>query len=179
MTSILHCLKTQCDTFQQSIQHHIPTLFRWQSDAKAAPSSLMRESEFVGLLLRVTEECATAVEQIQQALQLRQEQLLAKGLRSRQRENLKKLLLSVPCIEILLCTVAAILAKHLQLLPTFSSLQPSACKFLQKHLKTVLQHSENVRTYTSAEKNKWTEAVELLINLLPKLQQFVIQCTGS
>ena len=51
-----------------------------------------RESEVVGLLLHIVSECIIVVEQIQQTLKLRQDQLQAKQLRSRQRDNFTKLL---------------------------------------------------------------------------------------
>ena len=63
-----------------------------QFEGDSSGPGTMRESEFVGLLVRITDECSTAMEQMQQSLQQRQTQLFAKELRSRQRENLKKLL---------------------------------------------------------------------------------------
>ena len=64
----------------------------YQFDGDSGRPGAMRESELVGLLLRISDECTTAIEQMQQSLQQRQTQLFAKELRSRQRENLKKLL---------------------------------------------------------------------------------------
>ena len=65
----------------------------FQFEGNSGRPGAMRESEFVGLLARITDECTTAIEQVQQSLRHRQTQLLAKHLRSRQRENLKKLLI--------------------------------------------------------------------------------------
>ena len=47
--------------------------------------------------------------------------------------------------------------------------------FLIRYLKQVLQHCENLRTFTSSDRNKWTESVELLIGLIPKCQHFFVQ----
>ena len=47
--------------------------------------------------------------------------------------------------------------------------------FLARHLKQMLQHCEKLRTFTSSDRNKWTESVELLIGLIPKCQHFFVQ----
>ena len=47
--------------------------------------------------------------------------------------------------------------------------------FSARHLKQMLQHCEKLRTFTSSDRNKWTESVELLTGLIPKCQHFFVQ----
>ena len=60
-----------------------------QVDSEACSN---RENEVLGLLQHIVTECNTIVLQMKQTLKLRHDQLQAKQLRSRQRDNLKKLL---------------------------------------------------------------------------------------
>ncbi|XP_025104495.1 LOW QUALITY PROTEIN: endoplasmic reticulum membrane-associated RNA degradation protein-like [Pomacea canaliculata] len=152
---------------------HFVTSLRWQGETMSDAPGQMREQEYVGLLIRITDECCTVVHQVQQMLQQRQKQFFDKQLRSRQRDNLQKLLLSVPCLQVLCTLTTAAVCWHLALLHNFSSLMPDTRKLLQRHLKLCLQHCENLRSDTAPDKNKWTEGVEQMVRFLPKLEEFV------
>ena len=52
----------------------------------------VRESELLNLLSRITEETNVVIQQIKSAIDTKQQLFEAKQLRSRQRENFKKLL---------------------------------------------------------------------------------------
>ncbi|XP_076464758.1 endoplasmic reticulum membrane-associated RNA degradation protein-like [Babylonia areolata] len=169
-----HGLELHMDVVRKACHLHIPTLYRWQHEAGTERVGVMRESECVGLLVRVTEEVSTVVRQVQSTVQLRHQQLTAKQLRSRQRDNLRKLLLCTPCLRILVSAVCAAISWCLQCLPDFSSLTAPQCRLLQKFLKAMLQQCENLRTLTSPEKNKWTESVELLLTWVPTCRRFLL-----
>lgn len=72
---------------------HSAVLMMLQGETMSDAPGQMREQEYVGLLIRITDECCTVVHQVQQMLQQRQKQFFDKQLRSRQRDNLQKLLL--------------------------------------------------------------------------------------
>lgn len=175
--TLLHRPRMLLESLKQISDKHIQTLFRWQVEtlASSVEPSAMKESEYVGLLLRIVQEISTALRQVQLMQEQRRKQLLGKELRSRQRENLRKLLLCTPCLQILVGLLAVVIGRHVQYLQDYATLSAEHRKRMQKHLKTLLRHCENMRTLTASDKNKWTESVELLLSLLPSLELFVQQ----
>ncbi|XP_064595493.1 uncharacterized protein LOC135462070 [Liolophura sinensis] len=112
--------------------------------------------EEIGLMRKTLSECLHISENVLQALELRQQQLEAKQLRSRQRDTLKRLLTSVPCLSVGLRTVIAVTLSQL-IVPASSGYKVSI-----RFQKTMLQYCENVRTCTAGHKNNWLESVELM-----------------
>ncbi|XP_071162036.1 endoplasmic reticulum membrane-associated RNA degradation protein-like [Mytilus edulis] len=142
----------------------IQTLFRYKDSGSGN-----QDGEIINLLLRIVTECETVITQVFTALQTRQEQLKNKTLRSRQRNNLQSL---INCCFIIHQSV------HLIVWLTTCDLVTIETKKLEekKHikcLKMVLQFTENLRTYTNSENNKWMECVNLSIKTMDKLKQFI------
>ncbi|RUS81177.1 hypothetical protein EGW08_011042 [Elysia chlorotica] len=132
------------------------------ASAQSSPSA--GESVLIGLLMHMVEEAHTSVVQTTEALKLRCKQLAQKELRSRQRDNLKRLLLFAPCAGLLASYVFYLTTWILSNLDGFAELTQGQARALQKQLKSSLQSMENIRTYTSSDKNKWNEAGELLLS---------------
>ncbi|XP_067682582.1 endoplasmic reticulum membrane-associated RNA degradation protein-like [Haliotis asinina] len=129
----------------------------------------IKESEIVGLVSRIITETHEGMSQIKVALEMRQKQFVQKQLRSRQRDNLKRLLESLPSLHVManiLCIMAACLLAHLDQL---NNLKQTQMKKLQKFLKACLQYTENLRTFSGPDRNKWTECTDLTIRFLPRL----------
>ncbi|KAK3733011.1 hypothetical protein RRG08_002615 [Elysia crispata] len=131
--------------------------------ASAHSSASARESEVIGLLMHMVEEAHTSIVQTTEALKLRCKQLSQKELRSRQRDNLKRLLLFAPCAGLLTSYVLYLITWILSNLDCSAELTQGQARALQKQLKSSLQSMENIRTYTASDKNKWSEAGELLL----------------
>ncbi|XP_071080762.1 endoplasmic reticulum membrane-associated RNA degradation protein-like [Haliotis cracherodii] len=166
---------------QHILRSPISTLYRGQTDTNQVPQNVqasqdgqgksvdIRESEIVGLISRIITEKQEVMSQIKVAMETRQEQLKQKQLRSRQRDNLKRLLESLPCLHAManiLCIMAASLLAHLDQL---SNIEQTQMKKLQKFLKACLQYTENLRTFSGPDRNKWMECTDLSIKFLPRL----------
>ncbi|KAJ7411722.1 hypothetical protein WISP_101216 [Willisornis vidua] len=73
----------------------------------------------------------------------------------------------------LILMLSEITSQLLQYIPQncCSSDDPINSVLTERFLKSVLQYTENLVTYTSAEKNKWDEAMELTHNTLIKIRK--------
>ncbi|XP_005108210.2 endoplasmic reticulum membrane-associated RNA degradation protein [Aplysia californica] len=156
------------------VKFRVHSLYRWQKEATSEASTGVKvsESEIVGLLTRIVGEVLTCLCQTRAALVLRQQQLTAKQLRSRQRENFKKLLAFVPSISLFCQFVLALSAWLFCRLDHYNNWDNKTCKALQRFLKSALQTSENLRTFTSTDKNKWVEAGKITLSLLETAGSF-------
>ncbi|KAL5008025.1 hypothetical protein ScPMuIL_013606 [Solemya velum] len=98
-------------------------------------------------------------------------------LRSRQRENLKKL---IECCPTLHLTVHVVLFLAMWVLYGLEAVNVGRDKLLQKShikfLKTMLQSCQNLKTYTGASRNKWSEAVDLGMDFLKRSIVYLSQC---
>ncbi|XP_059141811.1 endoplasmic reticulum membrane-associated RNA degradation protein-like [Physella acuta] len=124
------------------------------------------ECEVVNLMTRILSETEVCIRQITSALQLRQGQLLKKELRSRQRDNLKRLLSVLPYASVFVNSIITLSTWIFSHLDNYCTLDQSACKSIQKFLKSTLQACENLRSYSSVDVNKWTQAEELILTQL-------------
>ncbi|WAR20393.1 EMARD-like protein [Mya arenaria] len=103
---------------------------------------------------------------IQQFATNRQQQLTLKQLRSRQRDNFKKFLASVPSLLLGPCTCVYLCCWQLYHLDGIKTREgPQSNSKLIKFWKSVMQICENLRTFTRHDKNKWTEGAELVYQL--------------
>ncbi|CAG5127629.1 unnamed protein product [Candidula unifasciata] len=169
------------------LPHKLKTLYRWQKDVYtvkklddgvqqtlhldirrlvSSENVKVTESEIVGILSRMIAETETVLTQTRLALQLRQEQLQKKQLRSRQRDNLTRLLAFLPCASLLANYVAVLSAWQVSHLDDYQTLDTRGLKTLQRFLKSTLRTCENVRTFTSRESNKWSQASQVLVEEL-------------
>ncbi|CAC5394379.1 unnamed protein product [Mytilus coruscus] len=142
----------------------IQTLFRYKDSGSGN-----QDGEMINLLLRIVTECETVITQVFTALQTRQEQLKNKTLRSRQRNNLQSLIKCSFIIHRTLHLILWLITCDLVTIETKKFEEKSHIKYL----KMVLQFTENLRTYTNPENNKWMECVNLSIKTVDRLKQFI------
>ncbi|XP_041353424.1 endoplasmic reticulum membrane-associated RNA degradation protein-like isoform X2 [Gigantopelta aegis] len=136
------------------LEQKTSTLYRGQ---QVSPSDeVIRETVIVSLLQRITAECHEVVAQTSRTLISRQKQLQNKQLRSRQRDNLQKLIDS--CLD------------------NMTAANQDTLKKVQRFLKMYLKFCENERTNTSPERNKWKECLDLFMQFLPKLKTYCMEC---
>lgn len=121
-------------------------------------------AEIAGLLTRVLTELECMIVQVLSALRSRQEQLEKRLLRSRQRDNLVHLIRGCPFFHH--CVHFVLLVCCWKLLTLNKQTGPKLLRFLKQLLKFI----ENLRTFTSSDKNKWTECVSLYREFIPKVK---------
>nr|XP_020029362.1 endoplasmic reticulum membrane-associated RNA degradation protein isoform X4 [Castor canadensis]XP_020029363.1 endoplasmic reticulum membrane-associated RNA degradation protein isoform X4 [Castor canadensis] len=149
-----HLLSGLCST-------HVPTLF--------CPRVVL---EVLVVLRSISSQCQRVSSQVVASSQLRHRQWAGRKLRSRQRQNYLRMLHSIrllfPALHlILLLTV-------LELVHIHAVCGKKAYEYQQylKFLKSILQYTENLVSYTSQEKNKWNETVDLTHTALLKIWTF-------
>ncbi|XP_052769131.1 endoplasmic reticulum membrane-associated RNA degradation protein-like isoform X2 [Mya arenaria] len=146
----LHHLKSTVD---EILQQKIHTLYR---NSKGSNCDI--ENEVLTLLDHIVDECLQVITQMQQFATNRQQQMTLKQLRSRQRENFKKFLASVPSLVVGPCTCVYMCCCQLYQLDEIKAREgPQSNNKLIKFWKSVLKLCENLRTFTHHDKNKWTE----------------------
>ncbi|XP_038671775.1 endoplasmic reticulum membrane-associated RNA degradation protein-like [Scyliorhinus canicula] len=128
--------------------------------------------EVVSLLRKITSQCLTVSEQITSSAASRHQQWLNKSLRSRQRQNYFRMLDSVQYLHHVFSLLTLLITVELLNAPTKSAKAPTECHCYLKFLKSLLQYTENMATYTSPEKNKWDESWDLTEKMLLKVKNF-------
>ncbi|KAI6071937.1 Endoplasmic reticulum membrane-associated RNA degradation protein isoform X1 [Aix galericulata] len=128
--------------------------------------------EVLVVLRKICTQCHQVSEQVIASIELRYKQWMKKTLRSRQRHNYLRMLNSIKFLSpvlrlILLLITLEVINVHLVCKKT-----PSDYQQYLKFLKSVLQYTENLVTYTSPEKNKWDETEELTNKALIKIRNF-------
>ncbi|XP_052272944.1 endoplasmic reticulum membrane-associated RNA degradation protein-like [Dreissena polymorpha] len=129
------------------------------------------ESEVLSHLDHVVEECLVVVQNVQAFVCSRQQQMQAKLLRSRQRENYRKFLIWCPTFCVCAATCSYLCLWQLD---TLDSLHTEPAVKEKKHFlrfwKTVLQFCENLRVYSSPDRNKWVEGADLITQIIDFLK---------
>ncbi|ESO85400.1 hypothetical protein LOTGIDRAFT_229422 [Lottia gigantea] len=168
------------DIIDQLLSRKISTLYRFddviQDEEVQSSRNTIKESEIVTLLLRINIELETVLIQLQSITLSRQEKLYSKQLRSRQRDNTQKLLYCLPVIHVSIHFICIFTVYQLYKLQSYTQ---SHLKLLQRCLKLTLKFSENLRTFTGSDKNKWQEAMELCVKNIEKLCNFLIEFSKS
>ncbi|NXF05792.1 EMARD protein, partial [Smithornis capensis] len=127
--------------------------------------------ETVVILRKISAQCHQVSEQVIASADVRYAQWMNKTLRSRQRHNYLRMLNSItflsPVLQLILLLVT------LELVSVHSVCKKNYFDYQQylKFLKSVLQYTENLVTYTSPEKNKWDETMELTNKALIKIRK--------
>nr|XP_033793353.1 endoplasmic reticulum membrane-associated RNA degradation protein isoform X3 [Geotrypetes seraphini] len=119
--------------------------------------------EAVAVLRKITAQCHLVSEQIIVSAELRYQQWVDKALRSRQ-----SITFLSPVLRLLLLVVA------LDRISLFTVCEKTTYEYQQylKYLKSILQYTENLATYTSPEKNKWDETLDLSRRALIKIKLY-------
>ncbi|XP_049761893.1 endoplasmic reticulum membrane-associated RNA degradation protein isoform X3 [Elephas maximus indicus] len=146
--------------------------------------------EVVAVLRKVCARCQQVSDQVVSSAELRHQHWMEKTLRSRQRQNYLRMLkrcgvhvlgkpsgtgsylASIKLLSPVLYLILLFLA--LELVNVHAVQGKTAGEYQQylKFLKSVLQYTENLATYTSQEKNKWNETISLTHGALLKIWTF-------
>ncbi|NXA96682.1 EMARD protein, partial [Melanocharis versteri] len=127
--------------------------------------------EVVVVLRKISTQCHQVSQQVIAGAGLRYAQWVRKALRSRQRHNYRRMLNSIKFLSPVLRLILLLIT--LELLSVYSVCRKNPSDYQQylKFLKSVLQYTENLVTYTSPEKNKWDETMELTKTTLIKIRK--------
>ncbi|KAM9234582.1 endoplasmic reticulum membrane-associated RNA degradation protein isoform 2-T2 [Dugong dugon] len=125
--------------------------------------------EVLAVLRKVSAQCQQVCDQVISSAKLRHRQWVEKTLRSRQRQNYLRMLRSIKLLSPVLYLILLLIV--LELVNIHAVQGKSTCEYQRylKFLKSVLQYTENLATYTSQEKNKWDETVSLTHGALLKI----------
>ncbi|NXY41421.1 EMARD protein, partial [Ceuthmochares aereus] len=119
--------------------------------------------EIVVVLRKISTQCHQVSEQVIASAELRYKQWMNKTLRSRQRHNYLRMLNRLADGFSLHCVNIHLVCKK----------NPFDYQQYLKFLKSVLQYTENLVTYTSLEKNKWEETMELTNKALMNIRKVI------
>uniref|UniRef100_A0A8C8RLC1 ER membrane associated RNA degradation n=1 Tax=Pelusios castaneus TaxID=367368 RepID=A0A8C8RLC1_9SAUR len=128
--------------------------------------------EILVVLRKISTQCHQVSDQVIASIEMRYEQWINKILRSRQRHNYVRMLNSIKFLSPVLRLILMLII--LELINIHSVCEKNPCDYQKylKFLKSVLQYAENLVTYTSPEKNKWDESMELTHKALLKIRTF-------
>ncbi|XP_010119038.1 PREDICTED: endoplasmic reticulum membrane-associated RNA degradation protein [Chlamydotis macqueenii] len=127
--------------------------------------------ETVVVLRKISTQCHRVSEQVIASSELRYKQWMNKTLRSRQRHNYLRMLNSIKFLSPVLRLILVLITLELINIHLICKKSPFDYQQYLKFLKSVLQYTENLVTYTSPEKNKWDETMELTNKALIKIRK--------
>ncbi|KFW93417.1 hypothetical protein N336_05635, partial [Phalacrocorax carbo] len=127
--------------------------------------------EILVVLRKISAQCHQVSEQVIASTELRYKQWMNKTLRSRQRHNYLRMLNSIKFLSPVLRLVLVLITLELVNIHWVCEKNPFDYQEYLKFLKSVLQYTENLVTYTSPEKNKWDETMELTNKALIKIRK--------
>ncbi|NWT14972.1 EMARD protein, partial [Vireo altiloquus] len=127
--------------------------------------------EVVVVLRKVSAQCHQVSQQVIAGAGLRYTQWVNKTLRSRQRHNYLRMLNSIKFLSPVLRLILLLITLELVSVHSVCKKNPFDYQQYLKFLKSVLQYTENLVTYTSPEKNKWDETMELTNKILIKIRK--------
>ncbi|XP_076714121.1 endoplasmic reticulum membrane-associated RNA degradation protein isoform X1 [Callospermophilus lateralis] len=140
---------------------HVPTLF--------CPRGVL---EVLVVLRSISAQCQRVSSQVTTSLQLRHRQWVERRLRSRQRQNYVRMLSSIRLLSPVLYLILLLIALELVSIHVIQRKGTQEHRQYLKFLKSILQYTENLVTYTSQEKNKWNETIGLTHIALLKIWTF-------
>ncbi|NWT79030.1 EMARD protein, partial [Lanius ludovicianus] len=127
--------------------------------------------EVVVVLRKISTQCHQVSQQVIAGAGLRYTQWVNKTLRSRQRLNYLRMLNSIKFLSPVLQLILLLITLELVSVHSVCKKNPFDYQQYLKFLKSVLQYTENLVTYTSPEKNKWDETMELTNKILIKIRK--------
>ncbi|XP_042745474.1 endoplasmic reticulum membrane-associated RNA degradation protein isoform X2 [Lagopus leucura] len=128
--------------------------------------------EVLVVLRKICTQCHQVSEQVIASIKLRYQQWTEKTLRSCQRHNYLRMLNSIKFLSPVLRLILVLITLELVNVHLVCKKNPSDYHQYLKFLKSVLQYAENLVTYTSLEKNKWDETIQLTNKALLKIRKF-------
>ncbi|TFK07126.1 glypican-5-like [Platysternon megacephalum] len=128
--------------------------------------------EILVVFRKISTQCHQVSDQVIAGTEMRYKQWINKILRSRQRHNYLRMLNSIKFLSPVLRLILMLII--LELINIHTVCEKNPCDYQQyiKFLKSILQYTENLVTYTSPEKNKWDESMELTHKALIKIRTF-------
>ncbi|CAN7940389.1 unnamed protein product [Ixodes pacificus] len=132
--------------------------------AEHSPQTMFRprrELEVTTMLRQVCQEAHRSLRQVHGMLVERTERWRLHQLRSRQRDNYKRLLESLPVLREGATLALWIVCCCLRRINNMTTLDALQYEKLVRLLKTTLKFSENFGTLTSSSKNRWDECCQL------------------
>ncbi|XP_027541756.1 endoplasmic reticulum membrane-associated RNA degradation protein [Neopelma chrysocephalum] len=127
--------------------------------------------EIVVILRKISTQCHQVSEQVIASAEMRYTQWVNKTLRSRQRHNYLRMLNSIKFLSPVLRLILILITVEVVSVHAICKKNPFDYQQYLKFLKLVLQYTENLVTYTSPEKNKWDETMELTNKALIKIRK--------
>ncbi|NWR35113.1 EMARD protein, partial [Tachuris rubrigastra] len=127
--------------------------------------------EIVVMLRKISAQCHQVSEQVIASAEVRYTQWVNKTLRSRQRHNYLRMLNSIKLLSPVLRLILVMITLEAVSVHAVCKKNPFDYQQYLKFLKLVLQYTENLVTYTSPEKNKWDETMELTNKALRKIRK--------
>ncbi|XP_060097449.1 endoplasmic reticulum membrane-associated RNA degradation protein-like [Heteronotia binoei] len=129
--------------------------------------------EVTVVLRQIGIQCHHVSCQVISTCETRYKQWINKSLRSRQRHNYLRLRRSIKCLSPVLQLILILITLERISIHTVRDKNPTEYQQYLKFLKVILQYTENLVTYTSPEKNKWHETLELTHKALVKIRTFL------
>ncbi|XP_039235457.1 endoplasmic reticulum membrane-associated RNA degradation protein isoform X1 [Pipra filicauda] len=127
--------------------------------------------EIVVILRKISTQCHQVSEQVIAGAEVRYTQWVNKTLRSRQRHNYLRMLNSIKFLSPVLRLILILITVEVVSVHAVCKKNPFDYQQYLKFLKLILQYTENLVTYTSPEKNKWDETMELTNKALIKIRK--------
>ncbi|XP_077202938.1 endoplasmic reticulum membrane-associated RNA degradation protein isoform X2 [Paroedura picta] len=129
--------------------------------------------EVTVVLRQIGIQCHQVSCQVISTCETRYMQWINKSLRSRQRHNYLRLRRSIKCLSPVLQLILILITLELINIHAVCDKNPTEYQQYLRFLKVILQYTENIVTYTSPEKNKWDETLELTHKALIKIRTFL------
>ncbi|XP_060024356.1 endoplasmic reticulum membrane-associated RNA degradation protein isoform X5 [Lagenorhynchus albirostris] len=128
--------------------------------------------EVLAVLRKIGAHCCRVCGQVAACAELRRRRWEDRSLRSRQRRNYLRLVHSIKLLSPMLYLILLLIALELVNIHVVLGKNTSEYQQYLRFLKSVLQYTENLAAYTSQDKNKWDEAVNLTQVALLKIWTF-------
>ncbi|XP_011941223.1 PREDICTED: endoplasmic reticulum membrane-associated RNA degradation protein [Cercocebus atys] len=128
--------------------------------------------EVLVVLRSISKQCHRVSGQVTIASELRHRQWVERTLRSRQRQNYLRMWSSIRLLSPVLSLILFLITLELVNVHAVCGKNAHAYHQYLKFVKSILQYTENLVAYTSYEKNKWNETINLTHTVLLKIWTF-------
>ncbi|XP_008686763.1 endoplasmic reticulum membrane-associated RNA degradation protein [Ursus maritimus] len=139
----------------------VPTLF--------CPRTVL---EVLTVLRNISAHCTRVSSQVAASAELRHQQWVERRLRSRQRQTYLHMLSSIKLLSPVLYLILLLIALELVNIHVVHGKNTYEYQQYLKFLKSILRYTENLVVYTSQQKNKWNETINLTRTALLKIWTF-------
>ncbi|XP_032263338.1 endoplasmic reticulum membrane-associated RNA degradation protein isoform X3 [Phoca vitulina] len=155
----------------RALPRHLPESRGVVSDWDSLPAE-RTVLEVLTVLRNISAHCARVSSQVAASVELRHQQWVERRLRSRQRQTYLHMLTSIKLLSPVLYLILLLIALELVNIHVVHGKNTYEYQQYLKFLKSILQYTENLVTYTSQQKNKWNETINLTRTALLKIWTF-------